>query len=128
MSSGLPRGLIMDYQGVLTEGRAIEDAVTRVRATGVPVALLTSTHRVPTQVAALVDLVLAGDRVPRKPDPEAFRAAALALGVPVERCVVVDDAAANVRGARQAGAVVVAHVDVETTVAELDVLFGPDPP
>jgi HAD superfamily hydrolase (TIGR01509 family) len=89
---------------------------------------LTSAHRVPPEVGALVDVVLTGDRVPRKPDPEAFRAAALALGVPVERCVVVDDAAVNVRGARRAGAVIVAHVDVETTVAELDVLFGPDRP
>jgi hypothetical protein len=37
--------------------------------------------------------------------------------------VVVDDADANLRGARDAGAVVVRHTDVATTVAELEILF-----
>ena len=38
-----------------------------------------------------------------KPDPEAFRTVALALDVPVERCLFVDDTLPNVEGAREAG-------------------------
>jgi hypothetical protein len=37
--------------------------------------------------------------------------------------VVVDDLARNVRGARAAGAVVVHHVDVARTIAEVEILL-----
>jgi HAD superfamily hydrolase (TIGR01509 family) len=60
----------------------------------------------------------------RKPDPEVFRATADRLGLAVTGCVVVDDVAANVRGARRAGAVVVHHVDPDTTIAEVEILLG----
>ena len=76
-----------------------------------------------SEVAALFDVVVTGDDGPRKPDPAAFRAAARAVGVPVERCVVVDDEPANLRGAREAGAIVVGHVDAATTVFEVEVLL-----
>ncbi|HEV3225772.1 MAG TPA: HAD-IA family hydrolase [Acidimicrobiales bacterium] len=38
-----------------------------------------------------------------KPDPDAFRTVAGLLGVPVERCLFVDDTVPNVDGARAAG-------------------------
>jgi putative hydrolase of the HAD superfamily len=38
-----------------------------------------------------------------KPAPEAFRAAAEALGVPLDRCLFVDDTLANVEAARALG-------------------------
>jgi beta-phosphoglucomutase len=38
-----------------------------------------------------------------KPDPEVYLTAALRLGVPPERCIVVEDAVAGVEGARRAG-------------------------
>jgi beta-phosphoglucomutase len=38
-----------------------------------------------------------------KPDPQVFLAAAEKLGVPPERCVVVEDAPAGVEGGRRAG-------------------------
>jgi HAD superfamily hydrolase (TIGR01509 family) len=38
-----------------------------------------------------------------KPDPEVYLTAALRLGVSADRCVVVEDAAAGVEGARSAG-------------------------
>jgi HAD superfamily hydrolase (TIGR01509 family) len=38
-----------------------------------------------------------------KPDPAVFLAAALRVGVPKERCVVVEDAPAGLEGARRAG-------------------------
>lgn len=39
----------------------------------------------------------------RKPDPEAFRTVAAAMGVPVSRIVFFDDALENVEGARTSG-------------------------
>ena len=38
-----------------------------------------------------------------KPDPEVYVLAASRVGVPAERCIVVEDAAAGVEGARRAG-------------------------
>ncbi len=44
--------------------------------------------------------------------------------MPPERCVFVDDIAANVRGAVAAGMVGVHHVETGTTLEELEALFG----
>jgi beta-phosphoglucomutase len=38
-----------------------------------------------------------------KPDPEVYLLAASGLGVPAERCIVVEDAGAGIEGARRAG-------------------------
>jgi len=56
-------------------------------------------------------------------DPELYRRVASRLGVAVTGCVVVDDHARNVRGARAAGAVVVHHHDEAATIVELEALF-----
>jgi beta-phosphoglucomutase-like phosphatase (HAD superfamily) len=48
-------------------------------------------------------LVSAEDVRVGKPDPEVFLAAASALGIPPERCVVVEDAAAGIEAAHRAG-------------------------
>jgi HAD superfamily hydrolase (TIGR01509 family) len=48
-------------------------------------------------------LVSAEDVHHGKPDPEVFLVAAARLGVPANRCVVVEDAAPGVEAARQAG-------------------------
>lgn len=53
-------------------------------------------------------LVAAEDVATGKPDPEGYLAAAAALGVPAERCLVVEDAPAGVAAGRAAGCVVVA--------------------
>ena len=53
-----------------------------------------------TEVDAIVS---AEDVTAGKPDPEVFLAAAERLGVPARRCVVVEDAAAGIEGARRAG-------------------------
>ncbi len=52
------------------------------------------------------DAVVAGEDAPRgKPAPDTVLLAAKRLGVPAERCVVVEDSPAGVEGARQAGMV-----------------------
>lgn len=118
------RGLLVDYGGVLTDGPLPAAAVRRARSAGIATALVSDAHVVPADVAALFDAVVLGPSLGvRKPDPEVFRRAARQLGLTPAECVVVDDHPANVRGARAAGAVVIHHVDAETTVDELEVLF-----
>jgi beta-phosphoglucomutase len=48
-------------------------------------------------------IVAAEDVAAGKPDPQVFLAAASRLGVPPDRCVVVEDAAVGVEAARRAG-------------------------
>ena len=48
-------------------------------------------------------IVSAEDVTLGKPDPQVFLAAAAKLGVPPARCIVVEDAAAGVEGARRGG-------------------------
>lgn len=51
-----------------------------------------------------LDAIVAADDVTiGKPDPQVFLKAAEKLGVPPARCVVVEDAAAGIEGARRAG-------------------------
>ena len=48
-------------------------------------------------------IVSAEDVLQGKPDPEVFLTAAVRLGVPPDRCVVIEDAAAGIEAARRAG-------------------------
>lgn len=118
------RGLLIDYGGVLTDGPEVVELLRRARAAGRPTAVVSDSHAVPDEIAALVDVLVLGPALGvRKPDPEVFRRVAARLGLAVDECVVVDDLPANLRGARAAGAVVVRHVDPGATVAEVEVLL-----
>lgn len=123
-----PRGLIVDYGGVLdTPGDAgrLLDYARRAAAAGVRTALFSGAHTVPDEVAAAFGAVLLGAvRGARKPSPDAFAAVADEIGVPAGGCVVVDDTGVCVRGAVAAGMVGVRHVDAGATVAELEILLG----
>lgn len=86
-----------------------------VRAAGVPTALVTSTARSLVDVAlhtlgrGSFDVVVCGDEVLRaKPDPTPYLTAAELLGVPIDRCVAIEDSPTGIASARDAGAVVVA--------------------
>jgi FMN phosphatase YigB (HAD superfamily) len=119
------RGLIMDYGGVLTDGGAVLDLPRRARVAGCPTALVSDADAIPDAVAALFDVLVLGPAVGvHKPDPEVFRRTAALLGLDPQQCVVVDDLARNVRGARAAGAVAVLHDDPDTTVAEVEILLA----
>jgi DNA-binding MarR family transcriptional regulator len=118
------RALLMDYSGVLTEGPEVLDMVRRAAAAGIPTALVSDAPSVPDECAAVFDLVVLGAAFGvRKPDPEIYRRIAERLGVPVDACVVVDDADRNVRGARAAGAVVVHHRAAPQTISEVEILL-----
>lgn len=80
-----------------------------LRAAGVPLALVTSSYRPLAdpfaRAAGVFDVVVAGDDVTRpKPDPEPYLTAAAALGVPVERCVAVEDSRSGIASALASGA------------------------
>jgi len=85
--------------------------VTRLRAEGWQQAIASSAPRANIEAmldalrfTELVDAYLGAEDVTRgKPDPDVFLNAAEQLGVLPERCVVVEDAAAGIEGARRAG-------------------------
>ena len=95
----------------------------------VPVAVATSTERELYRRKALshgwlseVSVTVTGDdpEVPRpKPEPFIFRVAAARLGVPSERCVVVEDSPNGILAARRAGMQVIALPDSRLEPHEL---------
>lgn len=86
-----------------------------VRAAGVPTALVTSSPRALVEIALDTlgrdnfDTVVAGDEVvAAKPHPEPYLTAARLLGVPIERCVAIEDSPTGVASALASGAAVLA--------------------
>jgi HAD superfamily hydrolase (TIGR01509 family) len=86
-----------------------------VRAAGIPTALVTSTGRRLVEVALgtlgrdSFDAVVCGDEVSApKPDPAPYRRAAELLGVPIERCVAIEDSPTGMASALASGARVIA--------------------
>jgi HAD superfamily hydrolase (TIGR01509 family) len=73
-----------------------------------------------------LDAIVSAENVTAgKPDPQVFLRAAVAVGVPPERCVVVEDAVAGIEAARRAGikAIGVSRVpgfDADLVVASLE--------
>ena len=87
------------------------DLLGRLRDAGVPLGLATSTKRPRVDIALarldfarFLTVTVCGDEVSRgKPDPEIYLTAARRLGVPPERCLVLEDSPAGVASARAAG-------------------------
>jgi HAD superfamily hydrolase (TIGR01509 family) len=85
--------------------------VTRLKADGWRQAVATSAPRANADVmlsalhmTSLFDAIVVAEDVSHgKPDPEPFLVAAARVGVPPERAIVVEDAAAGIEGARRAG-------------------------
>jgi beta-phosphoglucomutase len=119
-----PGGLVEEkrrwFRQLVTEGLTSFEGVAaeldRCRELAIPAAVGTSSHRAEAilmlQVMGLAPyfpVVVAGDDVPRvKPAPDIFIAAARQLGVPMQRCIVVEDSPGGIEAARSAGAAVVA--------------------
>jgi HAD superfamily hydrolase (TIGR01509 family) len=110
------------------------------RAAGVPTALVTSTARSLVEVALdtlgrdSFDVVVCGDEVPAtKPDPEPYLIASRLLGVPIGRCVAIEDSRTGVASALAAGAAVLGvpssgPIDPAEGLRLLDTLAGVDLP
>jgi len=103
----------------------------RLRAVGLRQAIASSAP--PANIDALVDelglrtyfdAIVSGSDLPGKPDPAVFLEAACLIGVPPERCVVVEDAVAGVEGARRAGmkCVAVTTTNPAQALKEADVI------
>lgn len=91
------------------------ELLAELRETAVPMGLVTMSFRgMAVQVAEAIgfpafDVIVAGDDVTHhKPHPEPYLRAAAQLGVPIERCVAIEDSITGVASAVASGAATVA--------------------
>jgi HAD superfamily hydrolase (TIGR01509 family) len=125
---GLPASVSTDASVVWLETRVKElfhggvewrpgakELLAALRSEGVPLALVTATHRHLVDVALLTigadnfDAVVAGDEVDlTKPHPMPYLTAARLVGATAPQCVAVEDSPNGVRSARAAGCAVLA--------------------
>jgi HAD superfamily hydrolase (TIGR01509 family) len=111
------------------------DLVARVRARGIPAAVLSnSLGRGGNDLYRGYDLdrrfdaVVISDHVGlRKPDPAIYRLAAATIGVPAASCVFADDTEANLDPARALGMAVVLFTGTAASVAEIETLLDRPP-
>ena len=69
-------------------------------------------------------VVISGEVGMRKPDPEIFHLTLERMEMQAADCVFVDDLPHNIRAAADLGITGVRHVTYETTLIELETLFG----
>lgn len=102
-------------EGVIAVHDGADALLAQAQQAGLPLALVSnSTRRLMDKVLAAnpglrFDLTIAGDEVPlAKPHPGPYLEAAERLGVPIERCLIVEDSPSGVAAARESGACVLA--------------------
>lgn len=132
------RGLIVDYVGVLDgdeeEQRRWRALLAAAREAGVSTAVLSNDPGGPAaepirewEYRGIVDAVLlSGEIGAEKPEVAAFQAAADAVDLPLDDCVMVDDSIVNVRAAVEAGLVGVMYQNFDRAVVEITNLFDID--
>jgi len=115
--------------------------LTELTRRGVKVAVASSSRNTRAAMervglAGRFDVVVDGNDVRQtKPDPEVFLLAARRMGLPIEQCVVIEDAPAGIEAARRAGMAVlgvgtretlgaVEHVAASLTVVTVDGLLA----
>lgn len=69
-------------------------------------------------------VVISAELGVRKPDRRIYEAGARAIGCEAAECVFVDDLAFNLDAARELGMRVIHHLDADSTIGELEGLFG----
>lgn len=132
------RGLIVDYVGVLDgdeeEQRRWRKLFAAAKANGVGLAVLSNdpggAGAEPIrewEYRGHVDAVLlSGEIGAEKPSVASFQAAADALDLPMQDCVLVDDSILNIRAAVEAGLVGVFYQQFDRAVVEITGLFSLD--
>jgi HAD superfamily hydrolase (TIGR01509 family) len=110
----------------------VRDLISKLKTEGVTAAVASSTHRENITTAlpllglenAFADLVTAEDVSHGKPDPEVFLMAASRLGLPAERCVVLEDTQVGIDAAHRGGIKVVgvATTHPESALAAADLV------
>lgn len=128
----------MDYCGVLDVSEEDADRwralLQAAKANGVATAILSNdpggSEADPIrewEFTGTVDaVVLSGEINADKPSEEAFQAAADAIDLPLNDCVLVDDSIENVKGAVESGMVGVLYQQFDRTVVQVTGLFGLD--
>lgn len=130
------QGLIVDYSGVLDmdpeDQRRWQKLIKEVQAKEVVTAIL-SNEQADGQDADKIRewefrgdvnaVVLSGEVGHEKPEREAFQAAADAIAVPLNECVMIDDDIMNVRAAVEYGMIGILHTAFERTAVEIQSLF-----
>ncbi len=127
-----PTGLIAGLLAGLEPDRQVIQAAAAAREAGIRVGVITNSwgtdpydpyadHHLDEHYDAVV---ISGEVGLRKPDPAIYLLATEKLGLPVGRCVFVDDVAANLPAAAELGMATVHHVDSTATVQQLEQLFG----
>ena len=95
------------------------DFVKRLRAAGIPMAIVTSSDRKKMQslynqhheFPGLFDHIITGDMVTKaKPDPDCFLMGAKLLGIPIGDCIVFEDSRNGLIAGRASGARVIGVV------------------
>lgn len=132
------RGLVVDYVGVLD---GTEEDVRRWRSlfaaakeNGVATAILSNDpggpgaeHIREWEYKGVVDaVILSGEIGSEKPELGAFQAAADALELPINDCVMVDDNILNVRAAVDFGMVGMLYSVFDRTSIEIQAVFDID--
>lgn len=130
------QGLIVDYSGVLDmdpeDQRRWQKLIKEVRAKEIATAILSNEQGDGQDADKIrewefrgdVDaVVLSGEVGHEKPEREAFQAAADAIDVPLNECVMIDDDIMNVRAAVEYGMIGILHTAFERTAVEIQSLF-----
>lgn len=130
------QGLIIDYAGVLDTGAEDEKRwktlIAAVKEKDIAVGIL-SNEEGDGEAAekirewefnGVVDaVVLSGEIGAEKPELAAFQAAADAVGVDLNECVMIDDDIMNVRAAVEYDMIGILHTAIDRTAVEIQSLF-----
>lgn len=130
------QGLIIDYAGVLDTGAEDQSRwktlIEEAKKKGVSVGIL-SNEAADGEIAdairewefkGVVDaVVLSGEIGAEKPERAAFQAAADAIGVDINECVMVDDDIMNIRAAVEHNLIGILHTAIDRTAVEVQTLF-----
>jgi putative hydrolase of the HAD superfamily len=124
-----PDGLIDGLFAGVQPDVAMVEAVRVAHKAGIRTVLVSNSwgvHRYPHDVLAEVfdGLVISGEEGTRKPARRMYELGAERAGVPAELCVFVDDLPFNLTPAEELGMATVHHTSAETTIPELERLFG----
>lgn len=125
------RGLLRRALADLRPREPVLDLVRRVRARGIPTAVLSNSlgsggydlyHGY--DLHQRFDVVVISDQVGlRKPDPAIYWLTAARIGVPTSSCVFADDTGANLPPAEYLGMATVLFADATTAIAEIERLL-----
>jgi putative hydrolase of the HAD superfamily len=124
-----PDGLIDGLFAGVQPDTAMIEAVRAVRAAGIRTALVSNSwgvHRYPHDLFdELFDgVVISGEEGTRKPAKRMYELGAERAGVAAELCVFVDDLPFNLTPAQELGMATIHHTSAQSTIPELEALFG----